>query len=227
MTISPKPAADVAALFARPDVVAFELNGPGDESQLHPDEATRISHASGKRRREFAAGRMCARAALVELGMASDRPLGSAPDRAPLWPEGVIGSISHTDDYCIAVLARADRSDDGIGIDVERFGRVGDNLHRTIFTTAERSWLGRLPGPERAETATTLFSGKEAFYKAQHPLTGSWVGFKDVSGRTGADGLILDPATDLGALSRLRWPQAVASLSRERVVVTAVEVRTS
>ena len=227
MTSSPQPAADVAALFARPDVVAFELYGPGNESELHPDERARIGHAGEKRRREFAAGRMCARAALVELGMASDQPLGSAPDRAPLWPDGVIGSISHTDDYCIVVLAPADGSDGGIGIDAERFGRVGDHLHRTIFTTTERAWLGRLPGPERADTATTLFSGKEAFYKAQHPLTGSWVGFKDVSGRTGADGLILDPATDLGALGRLRWPQTVASLRRERVVVTAVEVRTS
>ena len=227
MTPSPKPAADVAALFARTDVVAFELNGDGDESQLHPDEAAWIGHASGKRRREFAAGRICARAALLELGVAADQPLGSGQDRAPLWPDGVIGSISHTADYCIAVLARADGSGDGIGIDAERYGRVGDHLHRTIFTTAERAWLGRLPGPERAETATTLFSGKEAFYKAQHPLTRSWVGFKDVSGRAGSDGLILDPATDLDALGRLRWPQTVASLSRGRLVVTAVEVRTS
>lgn len=227
MTTSPRPAADVAALFPRPDVVAFELSGPGDETQLHPAEAAQIGHASEKRRREFAAGRMCARAALTELGVAADRPLGSAEDRSPLWPNGVIGSISHTGDYCIAVVARADAPARGIGVDAEQLGRVTDNLHRTIFTTTERAWLDRLPGAERADAATTLFSGKEAFYKAQHPLTRSWVGFKDVSGRTATEGLILHPATDLDALGRLRWPQTVASLRRGHFVVTAIEVLTS
>ena len=226
MSSTPTPAPDIAALFGS-DVIAFELRGVGDEAQLHPDEEAHIARAGEKRRQEYAAGRMCARAALTELGHRSDRPLGSAEDRSPQWPDGVIGSISHTATYCVAVVAAAGARDTGIGIDAEQLGRVTDNLHRTVFTIEERVWLDQLPDTERSDAATTLFSGKEAFYKAQHPLTRSWVGFKDVSGRAATEGLLLHPATDLHALGRLRWPQPVSSIQRDRVVVTAVEVRTS
>jgi 4'-phosphopantetheinyl transferase EntD len=227
MRTTPTPAPDIAALFGRADVIAFELGGAGDEAQLHPDEAARIAHASDRRRQEFAAGRMCVRAALAELGVRGDRPLGSAEDRSPLWPDGVIGSISHTSTYCVAIVAVAGVADSGIGIDAEQLGRVTDNLHRTVFTADERSWLDRLSTEARSDAATTLFSAKEAFYKAQHPITRSWVGFKDVSAERSAAGLVLHPATDLDALGRLIWPQSVAAVRRDDIVVTAVEVRTS
>lgn len=170
---------------------------------------------------------MCVRAALVELGVLPDRPVGSAEDRSPQWPDGVIGSISHTATYCVAVLALADAPDSGIGIDAEQVGRVTANLHRTVFTADERGWLDQLPNEDRSDAATTLFSAKEAFYKAQHPITHSWVGFKDVSAERSTVGLVLHPATDLDALRQVTWPQSVAVLRRDAVVVTAVEVRTS
>ncbi len=115
----------------------------------------------------------------------------------------------------------------GLGIDAEQLGRVTDNLHRVVFTAEERAWLDELPAEERPNVATTLFSAKEAFYKAQHPLTRSWVGFQDVTGMRSADGLVLRPATDLDALQRLTWPQSVAVGHRDGIVVTAIEVRTS
>lgn len=231
MRTSPAPAPDIAALFADGAVVAHEMVGPGDESLLHPDEVRRISRATERRRKEFAAGRMCARAGLAALDLATERPLGMADDRSPIWPDEATGSISHTGGYCVAVVApRPDRtaaSGFGLGIDAEQLGRVTENLHRILFTPAERAWLVALPAEERADAATTVFSAKEAFYKAQHPLTRRWVGFQDVTAVRSASGLVLSPATDLAALRGLRWPQSVAVARRDRIVVTAVEVRTS
>lgn len=227
MATNPRPAPEIAALFGRPDLVAFELVGGGDPRQLHPNEAAHVGHASDQRRGEFAAGRVCARAGLRELGVDPDRPLVAAADRSPQWPEGIIGSISHTGAYCVAVVARADGSDGGLGVDAEQLGRVTDRLHRTIFTDGERAWLDRLGARDRSHAATMLFSAKEAFYKAQHPLTRSWVGFKDVAASHGTDGLLLRPAGDLEALRRLVWPQPVSSTRRDDIVVTAVEVRTN
>jgi 4'-phosphopantetheinyl transferase EntD len=230
MHTTPVPAPDIAALFDHGGVVAHELVGPGDESLLHPDEARRISRATERRRQEFAAGRMCARAGLEALGLATDRPLGMAEDRSPIWAEDVTGSISHTAGYCVAVVAPSPTPASatvGLGIDAEQLGRVTENLHRIVFTPDERAWLSELPTAERADDATTLFSAKEAFYKAQHPLTRSWVGFQDVTAVRSATGLVLHPATDLDALHRVTWPQSVAVVRRGDIVVTAVEVRTS
>ena len=231
MRTTPVPAPDIAALFHHGGVVAHELVGPGDESRLHPDEARRIAHATERRRQEFAAGRMCARAGLEALDLANGRPLGMAEDRSPIWPEHVTGSISHTGDYCVAVVARSTATAAGaavgLGIDAEQVGRVTESLHRIVFTTDERAWLEELPTAERGVEATTLFSAKEAFYKAQHPLTRSWVGFQDVAAVRSATGLVLRPVTDLDALRRVTWPQPVAAVRRSDIVVTAVEVRTS
>jgi 4'-phosphopantetheinyl transferase EntD len=38
-----------------------------------------------------------------------ERPIPMGRDRAPVWPEGVVGSISHSDAFCLAAVARSDR----------------------------------------------------------------------------------------------------------------------
>ncbi len=223
--MTPRSAARVADLFDRPGVVAFELFGPGDESSLHPAEASHVSGATERRRQEFAAGRMCARAALAEFGIGPDTPVEKATDRSPIWPDGVTGSISHTEGYCVAVVAPVSGHDGAIGLDVERRDRVTTKLHRMLFTDAEQAGLAEIDPADRSVAATTLFSAKEAFYKAQHQLTRSWVGFKDVTILRNGNSLVLHPATALEVLHTLRWPQTAASLVQDHHVVTAVEVR--
>ena len=53
-----------------------------------------LSTAVAKRRSEYLAGRWCAREALAMLGMEGIPALG--PDRAPQWPAGSLGSITHS-----------------------------------------------------------------------------------------------------------------------------------
>src|SRR3979409_1002599 len=54
-----------------------------------------LRHATQKRQREFLAGRWCAEEALQCLGAGSTH-VAMAKDRAPIWPDGVVGSITHT-----------------------------------------------------------------------------------------------------------------------------------
>src|ERR1700692_4432176 len=76
-----------------------ESGGPGDPAALLPDEKQYHRGAVQKRAEEFAAGRACAHRLLAEFGIV-DFPVKVAADRQPLWPEGLVGSITHTSGFC-------------------------------------------------------------------------------------------------------------------------------
>ncbi|HWS28440.1 MAG TPA: 4'-phosphopantetheinyl transferase superfamily protein [Xanthomonadales bacterium] len=67
------------------------------------------------RRREFLAGRLAAHAALAALG---ERGVVGRLQRAPVWPQGCSGSISHANGWAVAVAASA-RHWQALGIDLE------------------------------------------------------------------------------------------------------------
>jgi 4'-phosphopantetheinyl transferase EntD len=128
-----------------------------------------------KRHREFAAGRRAARAAMVELGQRGVAiPMG--PDRAPVWPEGLVGSISHTDTHCLAAVARSGNVR-SLGLDLETDLPLQQDLWPEICTSDEMAWLATQPTPTRGHLARLIFSAKEAVYKAQYPLTGQLLEF--------------------------------------------------
>jgi 4'-phosphopantetheinyl transferase EntD len=159
-------------------VVAAELCAAGNVSLLAPEEASIVAKAVPKRAGEFAAGRLCARLALAELGIANF-PLRAAGDRQPIWPAGLVGSITHTEGMCAAVVADR-RLFRGIGIDTERAATVKPELWPRILTPGELEWLGSLEPDARAGAATLIFSAKEAAYKCQYPLTGERLSFSDL-----------------------------------------------
>jgi 4'-phosphopantetheinyl transferase EntD len=167
----------LATLFPA-DVAAAETRQPGDPAQLHPEEAVHVARAIAKRAGEFAAGRLCARQALRQLGI-EDFPLRMGEDRRALWPPGIVGSITHTHGFYGVVAARTVRYR-GIGIDAEIIGRVGPHLWPKICTPAETAWLEALVPEVQARYSALVFSAKEAFYKCQYELTQAWVGFHDV-----------------------------------------------
>ena len=71
---------------------------------LYPEEAASIKRAVPKRWREFTAGRLCAREALRRLGI-ERHPILVGEHREPLWPSGVVGTLSHCDDCYGAAVA--------------------------------------------------------------------------------------------------------------------------
>jgi 4'-phosphopantetheinyl transferase EntD len=146
---------------------------------LYPEEAALVARAVEVRRGEFATGRLLARALLTRLGCAA-APLLSRADRSPAWPDGVIGSITHTHGLCAAAVARSGGAVLGLGIDVERAAPLEEPTARHVLTGFERQSLGSLSAAERAQQAMIAFCVKEAIYKCLYPVGNVGLGFADV-----------------------------------------------
>lgn len=147
-------------------------------SVIDPSEARVVSAAVEVRKIEFHAGRAAAHAAMAALGIAP-RPVPMADDRAPIWPEGITGSISHSKTACVAAVGTTSEWA-GIGVDLEEATPLDPLMVAEICTKAERQWLGQQPAQERGLMAKLIFSAKEATYKAQYPVTGRLFGFEGV-----------------------------------------------
>jgi 4'-phosphopantetheinyl transferase EntD len=167
----------IESLFP-PGVAAAELRTAGDPTLLEPEEASAVSRAVPKRAQEFAAGRLCARRALAEFGI-TGFAVRAAPDRQPLWPDPLVGSITHTTGFCAAVVAERTRFA-LLGIDTEIAGAVKAELWPSICVPAELGWIEALPQEQRTRAAALIFSAKEAFYKCQYPRTGESLSFSDL-----------------------------------------------
>jgi 4'-phosphopantetheinyl transferase EntD len=158
-------------------VAVAESNGDADPGQLLPEEAAIVSTAVMRRRREFAASRACARRALVDLGVEPTRIL-SGPHREPIWPPGVVGSITHCEGYCAAAVSYG-ATLAGLGIDAEIHAPLPAGVAEKIAYGEEREWLRT-----RRYAATCwdrlLFSAKESVFKVWFPLTAHWLEFRDV-----------------------------------------------
>ena len=144
----------------------------------HPDEREDIASAAPNRQKEFAAGRLLARALSEQLGL-PPAPLRRAEDRAPVWPDDRAGSLSHCDTLCAAAVGKRSAVQ-SVGVDVETIGRVEEKLWPTLFTEKEADYFSSLAPDTVALDTTLFFSAKESFYKCQYPLTQEWVGFQDV-----------------------------------------------
>lgn len=146
-----------------------------DACDLWPAEEKAMARATPARRAEFAAGRTAARQAMRAIGaLPSEIPM--AADRSPIWPRGIIGSISHHDGQCVAIAARR-RAAGGLGVDLDSTVDLPGDLWSEILTTSECNWLSEQPEKTRGGLAKQIFSAKEAAYKALYPLSGRVVGF--------------------------------------------------
>lgn len=146
-----------------------------DMSALFPEERAYMERAVGKRCREFTAGRLLARAALDKLGIES-QPIRRDPYRSPVWPSEVVGSISHTESWCAVAVARAHEVL-ALGIDVENDAPLSASLFEIVCVPEEMEWLASHSLTRRGALAKILFSVKESAFKAQYPLTQSFLDF--------------------------------------------------
>lgn len=144
----------------------------GEEGRLFPEEAAHVARAVPARRAEFLAGRIAARRALAQLGYKTP-PLPAGPDRAPLWPAGVSGSISHSAGAAIAVVGDSTRHP-LLGVDIEPAEPLPVALIVEICRPEE---IADRPAGDRPMLARRLFSAKEALYKAQYPRSRTVFGF--------------------------------------------------
>lgn len=169
----------VIAEILPPTVVVEALREDPAVVALFPQEHALLGRAVSKRRREFATARLCAHRALEQLGM-TRQPIPAGAGGEPLWPPGVLGSITHCAGYRACALARtADIL--ALGIDAEPDRPLPDGVLAQVSLPRERQRLRAL-----ALTAgqvhcwdRLLFSAKEAIYKAWHPIVKRRLDFAD------------------------------------------------
>lgn len=156
-----------------PEVVCFATRGDDVIGSLFPDEAAQMRGAVDKRLREFTTGRSCARLAIGYLGLPPTAILrGSC--REPIWPCGVVGSITHCSGYRAAAVA-LQRDVLAIGIDAETDEKLPPGTLEQIAVAEECTWLAAArPG---VNWDRLLFSAKESLFKAWFPLARTWLGF--------------------------------------------------
>ncbi|GAB2883260.1 4'-phosphopantetheinyl transferase [Microbulbifer echini] len=153
-----------------------------DTLSVHlPEE---IRRACKKRKAEFLAGRYCAAQALKQLGFANVQvPIG--PNRSPLWPTDISGSISHGGDIAICALTRGPLA---LGVDFELPipTETAAEIKNTIVCTAEEIRFSQA-GIAPEHWLTIAFSIKESLFKALYAKVQQYFDFLD------AEILYIDP----------------------------------
>ncbi len=163
--------------IAWPRVRVAERLGDAGTTPLFPEESLALGRVADCRRSEFTTARCCARLALAELGM-TPSPILVGPRRQPLWPDAVVGSITHCPGYRAAAVARhADFASLGIDAEIDECLPVG--VAAKVIAPEERRALLELAGGH-VHWDRVLFSAKESIYKAWFPIAGCWLGFEDV-----------------------------------------------
>ncbi|WP_353029289.1 4'-phosphopantetheinyl transferase superfamily protein [Mesorhizobium sp. M1004] len=108
-------------------------------------------------------------AAWQALGqLTTEIPIG--PDRAPVWPKGSVGSITHARGHC-ACFAKGDPGWQA-GVDIEAIAS-GHPLESILSMTAnqrERALIARQTALPPDRLATLLFSAKETLFKGLYPV---------------------------------------------------------
>jgi len=135
---------------------------------LTPNELASAGSVSAKRLLELQCGRFYAKQALSALGV-FDVDLSIGRNRAPIWPNQIIGSITHvqrgSSGYCAAAVARRDEVS-ALGIDMEYDSGLTPPAWPRFLSEAELHEISALPAPDREAEVLTRWCIKESIIKA-------------------------------------------------------------
>lgn len=175
-----------------------------DDEDLAPAEAAHVARALPSRRREFAAGRRCARAVLAGVGC-PPVPIGRGALGEPRWPSGYSGSITHGSRFAAAIAWSLEVDRDGYGVDLvdEPDLNVFVEVARSILSEREYADLGALARDGR--DLARRFSAKEAAIKVLSPALGCYVDFRELETRVRLDELIVSTSGGGYVATRSSW----------------------
>ncbi|MGR9012011.1 MAG: 4'-phosphopantetheinyl transferase family protein [Gammaproteobacteria bacterium] len=127
-----------------------------------------VADAVISRKQEFSTGRWLARHGLQRFGLPIE-PIGMGRLRNPLWPDSLLGSISHDAECCAVILIQKQaHSGVGIGIDLvalsQRAGKLDGLGSMIAANTSELDAVSQLN--LSLEPVLLLFSIKESVIKA-------------------------------------------------------------
>jgi 4'-phosphopantetheinyl transferase EntD len=207
-------------------VVAAESRTDLIDGHLYPEEQALMLRAADQRRREFTTVRSCARAALAKLGL-PPTPILRGVGGAPIWPAGVVGSMTHCRAYRAAVVARASAVC-SVGVDAEPNEPLPADVMDVVASEDERArvWCLRAARPD-VNWDRVLFSAKESVFKTWYPMNRRWLDFDQIAitiepvGDTFSVRLVDSSATPVASAlttSAGRW------LARDGLLLTAIAV---
>lgn len=142
----------------------------GDFQRCLIEPPASIQRSVAKRQTEYLAGRLCAREAMRRLDGRIQVPL-IGEDRAPIWPEDICGSITHSTGWAAAIVANKQHWR-GLGMDIENLlahDRAA-RLAAEIMLPDELERMAAQPEHQIAHCVTLTFSLKESLFKALYPL---------------------------------------------------------
>lgn len=145
-------------------------------------EEALVTKAVDKRKREFRAGRHCAHALFDEAGISCSALL-KGKQREPNWPDGWVGSISHSNGLCVVAIAPK-TAYLSIGLDVEQATPLGEDIINLICSPSEQDQITRLQLTAGQKLASiplskVIFSAKESVHKTYFPLNYHTLDFLD------------------------------------------------
>ncbi|UUA73399.1 4'-phosphopantetheinyl transferase family protein [Cellvibrio sp. QJXJ] len=165
--------------------VCFNLSRYSDSlyRQLNVYFPEKMNRSVSKRRAEFLAGRYASRLAIEKLrGNTLKVPLRlDSENRAPIWPVGIIGSITHTAWRACAIVADANKFL-AVGVDIENWvsNEQYQSLQNRILTEPERLLMKQIVKIMQPRAFFTLaFSAKESLFKALYPMVRCYFDFLD------------------------------------------------
>ena len=102
------------------------------ETKAMGHSAKRVLCASG-------AARGIARELLGSMGL-GQRDILKSPDGAPIWPAGIVGSLTHDSVMAAAIVAKA-QAISGVGIDIEPSEDIEEQVVHLVGSESERNQL--------------------------------------------------------------------------------------
>lgn len=161
---------------ANPSVCVGVRAITSDLPDVLPDERLLLSSkAVLKRKREFQAGRAAARDALESLGVPKTS-IGRHPNGSPIWPDGISGSITHSEDVALAAVWKSAIS---LGIDLEVNEELPFEMASEIASSEEYQSAQTAFGAANS-VPRAVFCIKESVYKAISRDIGRIVDFREV-----------------------------------------------
>ena len=161
-----------------PEHIGFFQSTTIDERIDDVELALLSPRAVQKRRDEFIRGRLAARGALRALGEIPVPILRNEDGRSPRWPDGIVGSITHTEGVALAAVARTDTTS-AIGMDLERFDTASSKVSKVVARPEELPWILECDEATSSKRVVTLFSIKETTYKLLYPRVLRYFGFQE------------------------------------------------
>ena len=127
-----------------------------------------------KRKDEFFLGRAACNSALKSIGIKNPGPVLKGSSSEPLWPEGIIGALSHCPGIAVCAVCY-DNKLRGLGIDIEELaGDMPQDVIKLVCIDKEMEWVRG-----EAYKMKMIFSAKEAAFKAFFPSVKMYMDFKD------------------------------------------------